>query len=299
MLEQLEPDEPPGTPRRASVVGALLVVLVGAGVLVARDAVRDQTEQQAADTAFAAADEVDLDTRLLWLAPRGPGTSRVDVMVEVVGREDRARPDQVTGLVVDAAGLSPLEFRPPALPQRRLQVTAAAAVDCEAVTAGGLPPGGDAVLTITPASGVPHDQRLPVPPAQLREALLVACDLPDPDAETTVEASGASGGVFVSLTQVPRRTGGLVLESIAVPGFDVVLDGLSLPYRLPPGTGLGLFVTARVDDCDVALAAGLRVQVTLTEGGVMAVRRAGPPVSQPGAVPAARYLQGLLDVACP
>lgn len=299
MLEPGGQPEPPGTPRRSTVLGALLVVLVGVAVLVGRDAVRDRAEQRVADAALAPAAEVHLDASLLWLAPGGPGTSRVDVMVEVVGREDRADPERLTGLVVEAGGLTPLEFVRPPSPERRLQVAAAAAVDCGAVATGRLPPGGDAVLTITPASGVPHDQRLPLPPTRLREALLIACDLPDPDAETTVEASGASGGVFVSLMQVPRRPEGLVVEGIAVPGFEVVLDGLSLPYRLPPGTGLGLFLTVRVRDCAAALAGDLRVQVTLTEGGVTTVREGSSSASQPGAVPAARYLQGLLDAACP
>ena len=300
LLEQGAERERRPLPRRVKALAAVGIVVLGLGGLVVRVAVRDRTEKSVRQAAFAAADEVHLAGRLLSVSALDPGSYRVDVMVEVAGREDRPYPDRVTGLTLQAQGVTPLEFVRPPFPERRLQVGAAVTVDCGAVAAGRLPAGGEVVLTVTAGSGVPHDQRLPVSDDQLREAVLVACDLPDPEAETVVEASGASGGLLVSLQQVPRRPDGLVLESIAVEGFEVVLDGLALPYRLPPRTGLGLFVTVRVRDCAAALAGGLRVRVTLTEGGVRTVREADPPVSQPqpGAVPAAQHLQQLVDAGC-
>ena len=299
LLEQGDEREQRPLPRRVKALVAVGLVVLGLAGLVVRDAVRDRAEERVRQAAFAATDEVHLESRLLSVTALDPGSHRVDVMVEVSGREDRPYPDRVSWLTLEAQGVTPLEFVLPPFPERRLQVGAAVAVDCAAVAGGRLPAGGEVVLTVTAGSGVPHDQRLPVPDDLLRESVLVACDLPDPEAETAVEASGASGGLLLSLQQVPRRPDGLVLERIAVEGFEVVLDGLALPYRLPARTGLGLFVTVGVRDCAAALAGGLRVQVTLTEGGVRTVRGADPPVSPPpGAVPAAQYLQQLLDADC-
>ena len=302
-VDVLDGGEPraPRVARRWKVVALGVAVLGAAGVVAGRSIPQDRAEQEARDAAFALSDRVHLHGRLGAVYGVFEGADRVlSAEVQVASADGQRGGDRVTGLRFEGTGLTPRAPDPSGLAELPVTVWPASDLDCEAVAAGRYPGAVSVVLDVVPRSGVTHSQRMPVQAAVLREASLQGCDLPDPDALTRVEAQGAADGtLLVYLEPVQRSRQPLVLEAVRVPGFDVrPVHGLTLPASLPPGTS-GLFgFTVRVTEC--ATAGGSEASVRLQVGDASQTRVAGTEVSQPqpGGVPAAQLLQGLLDVAC-
>jgi hypothetical protein len=115
---------------------------------------------------------------------------------------------------------------PDGLPAAGLQrlpaeVQPEAEVDCDRAARRPLLSEAAVVVTFLLANRVPRDQLLPVPSEQVRKAVLAACDLPDPRADLTVEASASGDALLLFVAGVPRSKTELRLEEILVPGYVV------------------------------------------------------------------------------
>lgn len=301
VLDTGEPREP-RVPGRWRAAGLAVVLLVGAGVVGGRAALEARAEQRARDAAFAIADEVHLGGELgtvFGFSPEGGSVLSAEVVVDALDG-DRGR-NRVTGVRFEGEGLRPRDVDLSALRSLPATLYPEADLDCGPVTAGRYPEQVSVVLDVVPRSGVVHPQRFALAAPALREAALQACNLPDPDAEVTVEVQGgASGDVLLFLDPVPRSDDTLTIEGLLVPGFEVLpVPGLRLPSVLPPDTGGVYAFPLRVTDC-AAARRGAGVSVRLRVGGVLETRLASTEVSQPqpGAVPAAELLRRLVDEAC-
>ena len=292
--------EPRQVPRRILAAGTVVVVLVGAGLVGGRAASRDRAEQRAADAEFVVSDAVQLVADLQAFNGSEPGAARIETSIEVTRDREPAAPGRVTDVSIEGAGLRPVPYGTAAFSSFPLTLSATADVDCTDVGQQ-VPTEAAVVVTVTPVSGVPHLQRLPVPAQLLREAVLQACDLPDPAARTVLEASAQNGRLIMFVESVPRSKGDLVIGPVSVPGFRVSPDQFTLPYAVPSGTGLVFGLRVSVVDCGAARAGGLKIRATLTQAGATAVQEAGPSVSQPqpGAIPAQAFLTSLVDARCP
>jgi hypothetical protein len=173
-----------------------------------------------------------------------------------------------------------------------------AEVDCDRAARRPLLSEAAVVVTFLPANRVPRTELLPVPSQQVREAVLAACDLPDPRADLTVEAAASGDALLLFLAGVPRSKAELRLEEILVPGY--VITGQELPVELPPGTGVLLGLQLRLADCAQAQSGSGPVVVRLAKAGQRITVVAGPAVQQPqpGAVPVDQLLARLAERSC-
>jgi hypothetical protein len=301
LLEGHEPDES-RVADRWKVGGLVILVLILGGFLAGRFIIENRAEQQARDAAFAIVDKVHLRGEIKQIHGVQDGVDGViSAEVQVTSFGEGLGDDRVSGVRFEGEGLTP---RPPDLAgllELPRYVRPESDVACGRVSAGRFPEAVAVVLDVVPRSGVTHSQRLPVQPRVVREALLQACDLPDPNAQTRVEVQGAADGtLLLFLEPVQRSRQVLVLEAVSVPGFDVrPVQGLSLPRSLPPGVG-GLYgFSVRVDDCATAREPH-EVAVRLRVGGALGTRMASADVSQPqpGGVPVTQLLQRLVRRAC-
>lgn len=294
-------DREPRLSRRARALAAAGAVLLLTGALGASAYAERRGEQRAQAAAFALADQVHLAGRLVAVFGLEPGSGRLGADVMVAARGD-AGGNRLAGVRLEGDGLQTLDTSPvPARPPLPYQALPESRVRCGDVADGRIPARATVVLTVVPASGVPHEQRLDADPAQVREAALAACDLPDPDAEPVVGAQGArDGSLLVDVETVPRSDVQLQLVGVRVPGFAVGSSvGLPLPHRIPPGSG-GLYgFTARVTDCAAARSADLTPVVLLrADGRPVELSAATASQRQPGAVPARQLLERIREVAC-
>lgn len=284
---------------RAKVRLTLLVLLASAALVVAA-AAQQRRERRAEQEAFVGADEVDLEGRLLELRGQAPGSGRLAADVTVASRDGRHSHDLVTGVRIEGAGLAEASAALGAL-GLPVPALAEASVDCAQVAAGRLPRSAVIVVTVVPASGVPHHQRLPVPAPELRRVVLQACDQPDPRATPYVEISAQDGRLLVFVATVPRSKTVLRLEGLRVPGFELApVPWLTLPHVLPRGGG-GLYAfTPRVVHCGQARAGRPHVTALLREDGRRLDQPARPSTQRfrTGTLPADGLLLRLVDEAC-
>lgn len=280
----------------------VLLLLIMGGFLAGRSLVENRAEKRTRDAAFALADKVHLRAALMQVHGVHDGLDRVlSAEVRVSSSGGGAGGNRVTDLRFEGEGLTPRAPDLSGLSELPGYGRPASDVDCDRVSAGRFPEAVAVVLDVVPRSGVTHSQRMPVQPATVREALLQACDLPEPDAQARVEVQGSADGTLLLFVAPPQRSKHvLVLESLSVPGFDVrPVDDFILPRRLPPGTG-GLYgFSLRVSDC-AAARAPYEVAVRLRVAGASETRIASTAVSQPqpGGVPATQLLQRLARKAC-
>ena len=286
--------------RRRNALAAAAVVTaaaVWAGVALAEQRAHDR--ERAA--AFALADRVHLQGALDALFSLEPGSGRLGAQVTIDAVDGEAGQDVVSSVRLEGPGIfssgTPLtgRFTPPE------QVLPEARVNCSRVGAGQIPDRATVVVTVVPASQVPHEQRLPADPAQVREAALAACDVPDPAAVPLVQASAQRGGLLLFVEAVRRSDADLRLEQVRIPGFEVTAaHGLRLPHRIGRDSGGFYGLPVRVTDCSAALAGDGQVTVVLSEDGRRVERTADPATAQPqvGAVPVEQLLAGLVAAAC-
>ena len=301
LLEGHESREP-RVPDRWKVVGLVLLLLLVGGLMAARSLGENRAEQQARDAAFAIADTVHLRAELTHTYGAHDESAVLSAEVRVHSSGGGPGGDRVTDVRIEGEGLTPRAPDLSGLLELPGYVRPVSDVDCGPVSAGRFRKAVVVVLDVVPRSGVTHSQRMPVQPAAVREALLQACDLPDPDAQARVEVQGAADGTTLLLyvETVQRSKQVLVLESLGVPGFDVrPVAGFTLPRSLAPGTG-GLYgFSLRVTDC-AAARAPYDVAVRLRLAGASETRTASTTVSQPqpGGVLATQLLQRLASRAC-
>lgn len=285
--------------RRTAGLTALALLLAAGGVVGVRAEQRDREQQRLREAAFALADRVRLRSSLAGVVTPAVGSRRLAFLVDLlqVGVGDSGPRDRVTGLRVEGAGLTPDPT--PFVEVVAGPVEAAATVDCRAAAAGQLPERATVVLTVVPASEVEHVQRLQVGAALLRQAVLEACDLPDPGLRTTVATFVQGRTLTLLVDTVPRSRRPATVQSVAVAGFDVRTVGAALPYSVSPGSGAFLGLQARVVDCAAARAGDLGLQVRLTDDEGSAVRTAADAAAeQPGRRPTRDLLQDLLARDC-
>jgi hypothetical protein len=212
----------------------------------------------------------------------------------------------VTGVQLVGPGLTPTDYPQPVFSVLPAGVQPVAEVDCDRAARRPLLSEADVVVTFLPASRVPREQRLPVPSEQVREAVLAACDLPDPRADLVVEASASGEALLLYVGGVPRSKAALRVEEVRIPGF--VVAGDELPVELPPGSVVLLALELRVADCAQAQPGSGPgsgpgpgpVVVRLTEAGQGVTVVAGPAFQQPqpGAVPVEQLLVRLAERSC-
>lgn len=296
-------DREPRLSSRARVLAGAGAVLLAAGALGGSAFVERRAEQRERGEAFALADQVHLSGRLEAVFSLEPGAGRLGADVTVAARGAGGGRDRLAGVRLEGEGLQALDTSPvPARPPLPYQALPESRVRCGDVANGRIPVRASVVLTVVPASRVPHEQRLDADPAQVREAALAACDLPDPDRVPLVEAQGArDGSLLIYVETVPRSDTELQLVGLRIPGFTLASSvGLPLPHRILANTG-GLYgFTPRVTDCAAARSANLTPLVLLREDGRPAARRAASTVSQPqpGGVSARQLLEQVRAAAC-
>ena len=296
--------EPRGqaVPRRWKLA-ALVLVLLGAVGVAGRSLAADRAERQAEDAAFAVRDQVHVQGALGGVyGIFDGGVGRVlaaEVEVSVV--DGQRGSDQVTGLRLEGKGLSPRAADLSGLSELPATLRPEADIDCAGVAVGRYPESVSVVLDVVARSGVTHSQRMPVQATVLRDASLVACELPDPDARVRVEVQSSARGtllLFVGSVQYSRQP--LVLEGVSVPGFEVrPAGGQSLPTSLPLGTDSLFGFTVRVTDCATARGSSATT-VRLRVGDAPETRVASTEVSQPqpGGLSAAQLLLRLVNLTC-
>lgn len=295
------PEREPRLSRRTRVLGGAGATLLAAGVVGGTSYAQHRAEQRERAAAFALADQVHVEGVVAAVFGFEPGSGRLGADVTLRSLAGHPGPHTVPTVRIEGAGLVPLttggpgRFMPPtqAVPESR--------VDCGAVAAGRIPASAQVVVTAVPASQVPHEQHLPVDVPSLREAVLAACDLPDPSAEPYVEASAQGDALVVLLETVRRSDAVLRLEEIRVPGFALSTGGrFSLPRVIEPDSGGVYGFGVRVTDCAAARAGDRAVTVVLGQGGRREERVAPHAVRQPqpGAVPVEQLLQRLVEAAC-
>ena len=287
---------PDREPRRLPRWAAPLAVglLVGAlGVSGGQQLLAERAEQPR--PAASTADEVDLRAEVTGiLGGEGSGTASAQVtIVSTVGPRPRGR---VTGVQLVGPGLTPTDYPQPVFSVLPAGVQPEAEVDCRRAARRPLLSEADVVVTFLPASRVPREQRLPVPSEQVREAVLAACDLPDPRADLVIEASASGEAMLLYVGGVPRSKAALRVQEVRIPGF--VVAGDELPVEVPPDTVALLALELRVADC--AQAGSGPVVVRLTEAGQGITVVAGPAFQQPqpGAVPVEQLLVRLAERSC-
>ena len=292
--------EPRLSRRTRVLVGGGLALLV-AGAVGGTSYAQHRAEQREQAAAFAVADEVHVEGSLAAVFGLEPGSGRLGADVTLASRDGHPGPHTVPTVRLEGPGLVPVtragpgRFTPPA------QAVPESRVDCGAVAAGRIPEAALVVATVVPASQMPHEQGLPVDPESLREAVLSACDLPDPSAKPYVEAAARGTSLLVFVEAVRRSDAVLWLEDVRVPGFALrAVPGLSLPYLVEPDSGGVYGLDVRVTDCTAARASDLLLTVVLSEDGRREQRVAPPAVQQPqpGAVPVGQLLQRLIDQDC-
>lgn len=287
--------------RRTRVLAGTGLALVVAGVAAGTAYAQHRTEQQQA-AAFAFADRVHVQGVLTGVFGLETGSGRIGASVELTATDGAQGSQSVPTVRLEGPGLQPLvpggpgRFTSPysALPESR--------VSCRAAAAGQVPDSAEVVVTVVPASQVPHEQRLPVDAEALREAVLSACDLPDPDAAPYVEVSGRGDTVLVLVETVRRSDMDVQLVDVRTPGLSLELpaQGPGLPRTVAPDSGAFFAFEVRVVDCAAAQIGPLEVTVVLSEDGQREERPAPAAVRQPqpDTVPVARLLERLVDRAC-
>lgn len=292
----------PRLSRRSRVLAGATLVLLAAGAVAGTAYAQHRAEQRAHAAAFAAADEVHVESELVGVFGFEPGSGRLGAEVALTSRAGRPGPHTVPSVRLEGPGLLPLAPGGPGRFTSTAQGLPESRVDCATVAAGGFPGSAEVVVTVVPASQVPHEQRLPVPPDALREAVLSACDLPDPDAEPYAETAAVGPAVLVFVEAVPRSDALLRLEDVRVPGFSLRPGdrGFALPYLIQPDSGGTYGFDVRVVDCQTARAGDLAVTVVLSQDNRREERVVPHAVRQPqpGAVPVEQLLQRLLDESC-
>jgi hypothetical protein len=288
--------EPRGLRRWAVPLAAgVLAASAGAGWQLRQDGAEPSRRSASGSTS----DRADLQGRVTgMLAEEGSGTATAQVTVDGTGGS--APSGRVTAARLVGPGFTPTELPEPVVGGLPAGVQPQAAVDCARAARERLSE-ADVVLTLLPASGMPREQRLPVLSSQVREAVLVACGLPDPRADLVVEASGSGDLLRLFVAGVPRSKDVLRLTDVTVPGFALEpVAGGQLPLELPPATGAFLAFQVRVERCaEVEPGAG-QVVVRLAEQGQPVTVVAGPPVHQPqpGSHPVEPLLAGLAERSC-
>ena len=289
-------DREPRLSRRTRTLLAAVLVLAAGGTVGMRALAQDRAEQRERDAAFALADRVHLFGRLTGISDLQIGSRRLGAIVEITSADGQRDGNRVTEVRLDGPGLVPAPVARPLLTRLPVEVFPEASVDCGRVAAGEVPSEGAVVLTVVPRSELPHEQRLAAEPAQVREAALAACDLPDPSASPVVEMEARDGELLVFVDSVPRSKADLQLLGVDIAGFQVG----GRPEALPPGTGGFFALPVRVTDCSRARSGELAVRVRLREGERLVEREAAPATQQlqPGAVPTEELLRRMVDAAC-
>lgn len=200
--------EPRLSRRTRFLTGAALAVVVA---VVAGGTAYTRHREQAA--AFALADRVQVQGVLTAVFGLEPGSGRIGATVELTARDGAQGSQSVPTVRLEGPGLQPLVPGGPGRFTSRYSALPESRVSCRAAAAGQVPDSAVVVVTVVPASQVPHEQRLPVDREVLREAVLAACDLPDPDARSYVEVSGRGDAVLV-LVETVRRSDADVLERL-------------------------------------------------------------------------------------
>lgn len=297
-------DREPRLSRRTRFLTGAALAVVAAGVAGGTVWAQHRAEQREQAAAFALADRVHVQGVLTGVFGLETGSGRIGGTVELTARDGAQGSQSVPTVRLEGPGLQPLvpggpgRFTSPysALPESR--------VSCRAAAAGQVPDSAQVVVTVVPASQVPHEQRLPVDRDVLREAVLSACDLPDPDATPHVEVSGQGDTVLVLVETVRRSDADVRLVDVRAPGLALELPAQApgLPRRVAPDSGAFFGFEVRVVDCAAAQAGPLEVTVVLSEDGRREERPAPnavqQPQPQPGTVPVARLLERLVDRAC-
>lgn len=291
----------PRLSRRARLGAVAGVALLAAGAVGGSGYAQHRAEQRDQAAAFAKADRVHVAGEVLAVFGLEPGSGRLGAEVALSLRSGARTPQSVPALRLEGPGVVSLAPGRPGTVQQPARAVAESRVDCRAVAAGRIPDQAVVVVTVLPPSQVPHEQRLPVERSALREAVLAACDLPDPTAVPYVEASAQGATVVVFAEAVRRSDVDLRLEDVRMPGFVLgPARGFTLPHRIPPDSGGMYGFDVRVGDCNAARRSGLTLTVVLSQDGRREERVAPDAVQQPqrGAVPVAQLLRGLVERSC-
>ena len=291
----------PRLSRRTRVLGLAGLALVAVGAVGGTAWMQHRTDARERAAAFRVADEVHVEGLLVAVFGLEPGGGRVGAEVRLAGRAGNPGPHTVPSVRLEGPGIVPLTVDGPGRFTAPVQAMPESRVDCASASAGRLPDSADVVVTAVPPSQVRHEQRLPVDPAALREAVLAACDLPDPDGTPYVEVSAQDETLLLLVESVRRSDAALLLEDVRVPGFALTpVPGLVLPHRIGPDSSGFYGFRVAVSDCAVAMTGPLEVTVVLSEDGRREARLAPDAVRQrqPGAVRPAQLLQRVLERSC-
>ena len=298
VLAQGEEKSPYRPPRKA-VVGAVVVALLAAGgygVAQARERRAAQArEERLAARAFAESDRVDVQTTGVTVGADDPGSGRVRASVEVA---TQGLALFVTDLSLTGTDLGAAAGGYNGLLAETNALSVASPVECSDAAVGTFPRDWALRLEITPASHRAHEIALPLPPGEIRAAMLAACDLPDPDAVAEVTVEEQRGQLVVGVTPVPRSDTGLEVLSVSSPGFSLSRRLVAgEPRLIGPDFGALFPVDVRVTDCATARTG--RVTVVLREGSrtftVEAVDSPRSSYRRPGSP----FLLALAARACP
>ncbi len=176
-------DRPPFRLGGRGIAGLVVVALLaGGGVLYRQHRVTDRGLQRTAEAAFAEKDRYDLSTSNAGVFGEELGGGMVSAQV-TAGTSDPAL--VMTGLFLTGTGVTRLAYASSTLLTTDSSLSVVAPVSCSASADGHYPRDWELELEVTPPSGRAHVVRLPLPPDQVRAAILTACDRPDPDVPPT------------------------------------------------------------------------------------------------------------------